>query len=415
MATKRKGCDLSTSHKIIKSKLLKSFVIDIDDDESDEEEVVTPEEDVLVISENVNIDEEFAEHIKPEEKENLQKLLDEAKKTIVDETVDNLHCVYLIGKKNVIQDEEKLMSSYEKLLKDIKLNNPNNVILIPFYINEVRFKTIKWLKFNVNPYLSNRLKIQQLDFLYEHNPAMWTVRENFEYLNDHRKNTWISMINNRYKEYTSRLFEVDDEPIKIIFMEYNYLNLENGGKGLCGLCAFLCSVDQDARVTLLDIANIKISCNSSNRIYGDLIEMLKNNPNVQIFIYTPQMSPVTTFFNNFLLPWCGFLINNTIINIITKLNLTGEPISANLCIDNMSHYTSCSLCNCLNLYVKIITNQFTPRKLNETINATIINTSLHGKFANYSLISCKYRRFLKYGNHNSKFVKEQMCMCCKNK
>ncbi len=329
---------------------------------------------------------------------------------------DIRECDLLNTNINCLTDIAKFVEKYNDFItKHIWMNN-NNVILLPFYEKEVTFNNIRWVKLNGNNNLNNKMKIQQLQFLYASNPAKWVVKDNSEE-NKARKLEWIPNYNRHIKPSISKLFNIVGDVISrdkshIIFMEFNYL-LSNVQKGLCGLCVCVCTFDESGYIAIEDIGNLKISCNNANRVYASIFELLDTYYHAPILVYIPQSQINKVLYNTYLFPWSIFMskYTNRIYNIITKIMISNEdvPEITSRCIDNDIHYEkSCAFCNCLKLIYKVANNKWVVRKDADTLDNTLM---VSHDVCNYPIINvCGTKHFMSYGNHD-KGITYKYCNC----
>ncbi|UBZ25645.1 hypothetical protein QKT26_gp55 [Carcinus maenas nudivirus] len=307
--------------------------------------------------------------------------------------------------------KSEIEKKYQKeIVSKVTMYDQSSVI-IPWYTDCVAFSTLKWFKFNAFPQMSWQLKDAQLDFITKYNAAMWICEEDKPNL-DSRKRSWIKTMNARVEKQKTIFSNGDGEDSHFIFMEYNYLSQNYTIKGICGICMIVCKLDKENKMQIVDLANIKISCNTANRVYGNIFKIMETYKKAPIFIYVPQKSKVSYVFNNFLFPWSYYmnLEKDRIFNLITMLQVEPTPVPniEKKCPDFDRHFKSCCICNCLNLFQKISTNQFTVRPNSGVIDNTLVTTDREDcvmpKF-----IRCRNIVFLTYGDRNA--IIHENCDC----
>ncbi|UOT91816.1 KM727_gp54-like protein [Aratus pisonii nudivirus] len=382
---------------------IEKFVINLESDESedddDDDEEMQQEDLVLPTT--------------TEETLMINKVIQES----IDVIVSTDSCKLIHSEVNqIVEDEFKDL--YEKYISNMIDIEKNKSILIPYYTKHVAFSKIKWVYFNANNNLNKKFKLNQLHFLCNSNPAMWICDENIP---DKTKivNNWLKDVNELdYKK--SEMFESDEKNNlnKFILLEYNYLNQTNddsNNKGLCGLCLLLCELNKNSKLQVLDIANIKVSCNQANRIYGNIITFLEKYPHIPIFVYIPQNLNSSVLLNTYLFPWSYFLTIHykRIFNLVNMIQLESKSLdlATQNCIDKDIHYKSCAICNCLNLFMKLAFNKFESRVLSETLNNNLINPFVHENAVLPKYIVCKDVTFMTYGNIDK--IQYKICSCQK--
>lgn len=341
----------------------------------------------------------------------LEKIQDQVELAFETVTKINL-CKYLLTDINHI-NEETLLSKYnDVILKDIKIID-EKAILIPYYSGHVAFSKIKWLKFNANNNLSNTLKNVQIQFLMTSNPAMWICEEFTNY--DVEKKEWLEMIN-EIDFPKSTMFVSDVKSNRFILLEYNYLAQDNNLKGLCGVCMLLCEL-HDSKFKICDIANIKLSCNVSNNVYGNIIKFLEKYHTIPIFVYIPQVLQTSVLLNTYLFPWSYYFISQyeRIFNLVNMIKIESKSLDDVLkkCIDHKIHYKSCAICNCLNLFFKLANNEFSTRTICESLNNTLINKNIIMETTMPRYITCAKEKYLTY-NVNKTTILDVNCDCSVN-
>lgn len=332
-----------------------------------------------------------SKNITTKEEEDIQNIIKQANDVIIN--LDDCKLIY-----SQSHDEEILLSKYEECMRGIQI--PTHLrILIPFYIKKVAHSCIKWLPFNSNVNVSRNIKRKQLNFLKTSNPALWICEEKYNVKQE--KKEWIEMINNLKFPYSS-LF-IGDDLDNFILIEYSYINQPDGSKGLCGICMFECYLNNGI-FKINDIANIKLSCNSNNKIYGNIFAFLNQHQNVPVFVYTPQNHLTRSLYNTYLFPWSREITSkgDFVINLITtiKMDLSTNEENKQLCIDNSIHSKSCAICNCLNIYLKLARNEYEPRDNHDTLNNTLIIPDLQHLCAYTKIIECKNTTFVTYAPRN---------------
>ncbi len=388
--------EIGVCRKPIVPKLIITFSDDEDDDSGDDEvrsvkKLKTEKEDLRKFNE--------------EECVRIKEVIDQAKSTYVN-TDD---CKYMCSDCNT-NDDETLMTMYNCKMSGI--NIPAHMrLLVPYYINNVAFSSLKWLPFNANNNVSSGIKRKQTKLLKRTNPALWICDE---VLDPDVKQNWLAFINN-IELPKSNMFEREDECPYFVLVEYSYLNQANQTKGLCGLCMILCEVDCEDRVKIKDLANIKLSCNSLNRVYGNIYTFLDKYGDVPMFTYTPQGCLARSVYNTYLFPWSKLftskheLIFNLISTIKMDSSCTDEVRS--LCIDTQTHYKSCAICNCLNFYFRLARNEFEMRLISDTINNTLVLPEISNSASHPKFIECEKTTFVTYSSKNVPIT--QRCSCKK--
>ncbi|QBB28659.1 hypothetical protein HgNV_054 [Homarus gammarus nudivirus] len=401
-------------------KKRQKLVINLDDSDSEDDEQETAAAAVVTAADGtdqleINITEEERRQLNDE----LKTITDVINQAVISMTeYNNGDCRYTQSLLNCVRNEAAFEKEYrQEILDHIRISD-KCTLLIPFYLNHVAFSTIKWVRFNTNPSLKNSLKVRQLDFISKHNPAMWICDEYSEEF-DLRKTCWIAQINTRVGKIPSNLFDKEGDECDRYFMlmEYNYLTQDMGNdqqyKGICGMCIFVCKITANCCFELVDIANIKLSCNIANRIYGNIIDILDKYPTAPIFIYVPQTLKLSAMFGSYLFPWSHFILRNDtrIYNLITSIQLDQEQPteeSRNQCIDNDIHFKSCCLCNCFNLFTKLSENKFKERSLSQVINNTTVKYQPTTMLPKY--IKCTNASLMTYGAEHA--IHYTNCLPC---
>lgn len=313
---------------------------------------------------------------------------------------------------SIHQDEVRLMEQVTKNLAHVRV--PTKMKLeIPFFVKrkENHF-VMKWLPFNANINLSRHVKKNQVDFLKYHSPAFWVCEEQGH---ESRKEEWIQKMNAMPLQPNTFLTK-DGDCSRFVLMEYSYFGMSDGYKSLSGLAMILCELDAENCIKLVDVANIKLSCSSSNRVYGSIFKFLDKYYNLPFLVYTPQGFLSKAMYSNCLFPWSKHLLKcrEVCFNLITciKLNtMSSDEDARALCCDADRHSLSCALCNVTSLYRKLATNQFQSRGLNSMIDNTLMSPNLEDSAAHPMFIECGDTVYVTYSKHNPLL---RTCQC-KNK
>ncbi|UVT30854.1 hypothetical protein PvNV_050 [Penaeus vannamei nudivirus] len=377
------------------------------DDDSDDDAGIA---DVLII--NNEEDDLFENDKKNEELQMVLNVIEDAKLMIQEDGVDRRNCKLLKGKDNCIGDMDKFNVQYNKRISSKVVMDENNTILIPYYGSSITFSELKWVKFNANNNLSNTLKKVQLSFLRDTNPAMWVCNETSQ-ANKDRKISWLKSYKSTVANAKCQLFTQNSPNTYFIILEFSYKS-QGTLKGLCGLCACVCKLNEVGAIEIVDIANLKISCNLQNRSYGNIFDLFQKYENASIFVYTPQSRNSKALYNTYLFPWSTFMNSNyaRIFNLVTKFKLTQDNLDwlEPHCIDKDIHNNSCAICNCLKLVYRLANTLFEPRYLDETLDNTLINSvevcTLPKK------IVCGDIHFMTYGKSSSS-INTVYCTCDK--
>ncbi|AII15854.1 hypothetical protein PmNV_066 [Penaeus monodon nudivirus] len=409
-------------------KKIKSFVIKLDDDSDDDTFTASESEDDILMIDNddtdlfsdheldMNNDEDKSKNeIVGSNEEELRKvdcIIKDAEFYIQNDNY-KLHdvCKLIKSDINCIRSKEIFNDEYSRTIKK-SITLEHSVIKIPYYLDRVAFSQIMWIPFNSNSNMNNKLKNVQLDFLARSNPAKWIYKEVDESISS-RKSEWLKTYNDAVKNLPCTLLGQDSghKNTHFIVMEFNYL-LDGGlSKGLCGLCVCVCRLNEENVVEIVDIANLKISCNASNRCYGDVFETLKKYAYVPIFIYIPQAQHY--MYSSYLYPWSVFMSHYVprFYNLITKIKMSNDRLKfvEAHCLDKDIHYDkSCAICNCLKLVYKIANNQFECRRLSEAIDNSLKSNLDVCRYPVSTVCNGKY--FYSHGSSTSSMF-YKYCMC----
>lgn len=340
----------------------------------------------------------------------IEGIIDQANEVFI----QNNGCKFVHGTANC-NNKKELAATYEKYVTSKIDIYDYKTIYIPFYIDSTDNSKVEWVELNGNNNLQNKLKRSQKKFLVSTNPAMW-VCEEFDESLQARKELWMKQVNEMKDLKPTQMFISSTSMRTFVLMEYSYyIHPKKQVKCLCGLCLFLCELDEENKFQIVDIANIKLS-NSPNRVYGNIIKFIDKYRMYPVFVYVPQTFNVSVLFNTYLFPWSYFLVTHgKIFNLITMVHLESDSVEglASRCIDSDRHTTSCVLCNGLQLFYNLGSNNFRTRPVFETLNKTLVHDDLRNHCLLPMYKTCKHCKYMTY-SRNTKNILNVECDCTMN-
>lgn len=230
-----------------------------------------------------------------------------------------------------------------------KRSAPNAIVPYPTFLDYINFNNIRWL--TMPSILFSQPMLEKLNTI----SIPWIYNDE-KTEQQQAKLKWIEDFNEKHMTTSC----IDDCFRKFICLEICHLKcgIYDSNKqeisGIVGISAALVQ-NENGKLKVLDMANIKIGCNARNYAYGDFGKMLLQTENYDaLFIYCAEYGSVISTFMSNLFPWSPFILNarskGKIINLVKSFSFNIIQNELDLCIDAKSHSKSCSMCN-LNMFL----------------------------------------------------------------